>query len=197
MFLGELDPQAIGPAIEFATHYEPTPLADFEVLMKSVPPGFIFSDATFVDVGSGMGRVLMLASRYGFKQVVGVEISPALNEIARENIAVFKDAGSLCRDIRLVCADAATFALPHGNLLLYLYNPFEGPLFEQFIMHVLGETDGELVLLYHTPTQRDEIEKHSAFAVHAETDCGVVYRKELAQEERRVDGLIARAHFEM
>ncbi|MFN2527464.1 MAG: hypothetical protein ABR584_01945 [Candidatus Baltobacteraceae bacterium] len=197
MLLGELDPQAIGPAIEFATHYEPTPLADFNSLMKSVPPGFVFSDATFVDIGSGMGRVLMLASHFPFKQIVGIEISPALHEIARENISNFKGAGKKCRDIRLMRADAAECALPPGNLLVYLYNPFEGAHFEQFVQRLACEMHDDLVLVYHTPTQRNEVEKHAAFVLCAQTGCGVVYRKELAQKERGVDGLIARAHFEM
>lgn len=183
MLLGELDPQAIGPSIEFATHYEPTPLADFNSLMKSVPPGFIFSDATFVDIGSGMGRVLMLASHYSFKQIVGVEISPALHEIARENISNFKNAGKC--DVRLVRADAAEYTFPPGNLLVYLYNPFEGTHFEQFLQRLAREIHGDLVLVYHTPTQRKEIEKHPAFVLCAQTGCGVVYvyRKALSQKE--------------
>ena len=176
--LGELDPEAIGPALEFATHYEPTPLADFEILMKSVPPDFRFSDACFLDIGSGMGRVVMLASRYPFRQIVGVEVSPALHEIARENVARFKNAHARCRDIRLVRADATACAFPRGALLVYIYNPFEGRLFSQFVERLLHETAGEdVVLIYHTPTQREQLEKHSAFGLVAERECGLVYRR--------------------
>ena len=39
----------------------------------------------FVDVGSGKGRVLCCAARYPVKQVVGVDLSEALCQVAREN----------------------------------------------------------------------------------------------------------------
>ena len=42
---------------------------------------------TFVDVGSGKGRALLLASEYAFQEIIGVELSPELDRIARSNIA--------------------------------------------------------------------------------------------------------------
>lgn len=177
MLLGELDPEAIGPALEFATHYEPTPLADFDALLKAVPPGFPFSDATFVDIGSGMGRVLMLAAAHAFKQIVGVEISPALHEIARENLARYKIRADRRPDVRLVRSDARDYVFPAGNLLIYLYNPFEGPVFQEVIERLLLECSDDLVLIYHTPTQRDMLEGRAAFTLCADLGCGVVYRK--------------------
>ena len=41
----------------------------------------------FVDLGSGKGRALLLASDYPFREVIGVELSPKLDRIARDNIA--------------------------------------------------------------------------------------------------------------
>ncbi len=52
LFLGDLDPEAIGPNIAHATHYEPTPLGDLERLICLVPFGI--ERATFVDLGAGM-----------------------------------------------------------------------------------------------------------------------------------------------
>src|SRR5581483_4064719 len=81
IFLGELDPDAIGDALEDATHYEPTPLGEFEAFVKALPePLHRF---TLYDAGAGMGRVVLLATRFAFKQIVGVEVSPALCEVAR------------------------------------------------------------------------------------------------------------------
>src|SRR5580704_425289 len=42
---------------------------------------------SFVDVGSGKGRALMLASDYPFREIMGVELSPELDRVARANIA--------------------------------------------------------------------------------------------------------------
>src|ERR1700694_2478164 len=118
IFLGYLDPEAVGPSIEFATHYEPTPVDEFARLLAHSP--LAPERATFFDVGSGMGRVALLAMRYPFKQIVGVEISPALHEVARENLATYKTNTRACRDVRFVRADAASFDPPSGDLIVYL-----------------------------------------------------------------------------
>ncbi len=47
----------------------------------------VSSDDVFVDFGSGMGRILLLAVQYPFRRVVGVELSEELNEIAKANVA--------------------------------------------------------------------------------------------------------------
>jgi hypothetical protein len=44
------------------------------------------SDYTLVDIGCGKGRVLMLASEYGFREIVGVELNRGLARVARKNL---------------------------------------------------------------------------------------------------------------
>jgi len=95
VFLGELDPEAIGPSLEYATHYEATPVAHAEALLDASP--LDPRHTTFVDLGAGMGRVVLLAARRPFRAVIGVEISPALVEIARENLAAMRDPKRVAR----------------------------------------------------------------------------------------------------
>src|SRR5262245_24487752 len=45
---------------------------------------------TFLDIGAGKGRVLLIACQYGFEKVVGIEFSPQLCAIARKNIETFR-----------------------------------------------------------------------------------------------------------
>ena len=175
VFLGSLDPEAIGPSISDATHYEATPVGDLATLLAAVP--IPLESATFVDLGSGMGRVALLAATHPFRQVIGVEISPALHEIARENLTAFVGR-RLCRDIRLVRADAATFALPRGNLIAYLYNPFRGAVLDAVVEQLAQHAD-ETIVLYHTPVERTAFEANGAFELVAETARGLVYRRKL------------------
>jgi hypothetical protein len=44
------------------------------------------ADYTFIDYGSGKGRVLFAAAEFPFRQVVGVEISQALHAVAEKNL---------------------------------------------------------------------------------------------------------------
>jgi hypothetical protein len=69
---------------------------------------------TFVDMGSGKGRALLLASRFPFRQIVGVEIAPELSETAAANIQRFSAFWQRCREIESRTGDAAEFAYPTG-----------------------------------------------------------------------------------
>jgi SAM-dependent methyltransferase len=182
VFLGELDPDAIGPSLEYATHYEPTPVAEAERLIDAspIPP----ERATFVDLGAGMGRVVLLAARRPFRTVLGVEISPALVEVARENLSAARDPRRVAHDVRIVRADAATYRFPRGDLVVYLYNPFQAPVLDAALVNLRNAAwKREVVLLYHTPLQRETIETTEAFELVADLGFGVVYR---LRGERRV-----------
>ncbi|MBD5606632.1 MAG: class I SAM-dependent methyltransferase [Candidatus Eremiobacteraeota bacterium] len=173
VFLGDLDPDAIGPSIEHATHYEPTPVGDLERLLGHVP--FPLESATFVDIGAGMGRAVFAAARYPFRQVVGIEISPALLAVASDNLAAFDRTDLRCRDIRLARGDAATYRFPKGDLVVYLYNPFDGALLARVVATLARERRTHLAILYHTPVERDAIEACAEFELVGEEPFGVAY----------------------
>jgi SAM-dependent methyltransferase len=75
-----------------------------------------FKQFTFVDIGSGKGRALLLAAEYPFRRIIGVELLPELHEIAKQNVA--QDGR-----IELRCGDAAEFTFPLEPLVIYLFNP--------------------------------------------------------------------------
>src|SRR5690606_37629429 len=50
------------------------------------------NEFTFVDMGSGKGRALLVASEFAFKKIVGIEISDELHRIAERNVELFKPA---------------------------------------------------------------------------------------------------------
>ncbi|MBV8580791.1 MAG: class I SAM-dependent methyltransferase [Candidatus Eremiobacteraeota bacterium] len=181
VFLGELDPDAIGPALEHATHYEPTPVKEAQALLDALP--LAPAAATFVDVGAGMGRVVLLAARRPFRAVIGIEISPALVEIAHENLAAVRRSGHAvfarpaARDVRIIRADAASYAFPRGDLVVYLYNPFHAPVLDQMLTNLRTSDEArEVVLLYHTPVERETIDATDAFDLIDDLGFGVVYR---------------------
>jgi SAM-dependent methyltransferase len=48
-------------------------------------------DFTFIDLGSGKGRVLLMAAPYGFKKILGVEFMPEWHRVAQENIRKYAE----------------------------------------------------------------------------------------------------------
>jgi SAM-dependent methyltransferase len=178
VFLGELDPDAIGPSLEFATHYEPTPVAQANALLDASP--LASANTTFVDVGAGMGRVLLLAARRPFRAVAGIDISPALVEIARENLVTVRDPLRVVRDVRITCSDAAAYAFPRGDLVVYMYNPFRAPVMETMLANLRdGTPKRDIVLLYHTAVERDTVDANGVFELVEDLGFGLVYRLRL------------------
>ena len=85
-------------------------------------------DYTFVDLGCGKGRALILASERPFQRVVGVEIAAGLAAVAAENAEVIRARYAGRPRIEVLHSDAASFVLPPGPLVLFLYQPFEMPV---------------------------------------------------------------------
>src|SRR6202165_2780171 len=81
-----------------------------------------FDQFTFIDLGSGKGRTLLMASEYPFMRIVGVELIAELHQAAEENIRAYRSATQQCRQIEAVCADASEFVFPETPLVLYLFN---------------------------------------------------------------------------
>ena len=108
---------------------------------------------SFVDVGAGKGRAILLAAQQPFRKVVGVELNPDLASIARRNVGLSFER---CKArIRVVQEDAANFRWPKGPLLVYLYNPFDCSLIQQIAEDLAATAKpgrGPVDLLYVNPT---------------------------------------------
>jgi len=85
-------------------------------------------DFTFVDLGCGKGRALIVASEHPFKAIIGVEKSKGLVRIAEDNLRIVATAYPERPVARVVHGDAAAFAMPPGDLLVYLFHPFWLPV---------------------------------------------------------------------
>jgi SAM-dependent methyltransferase len=85
-------------------------------------------DFVFVDLGSGKGRVLLMAAQYGFKRIIGVEFMPEWHRIAETNIRKFTAQYGITARIESLCMDAREFSFPAGPLVVYFFNPFPEPV---------------------------------------------------------------------
>ena len=74
-----------------------------------------------------------VASHYPFQQIIGVEISPELAEIARVNAERYQPSSRRVAAIEVRNIDATTADYPDSNLLVHLYHPFQTPITEQVL----------------------------------------------------------------
>ena len=104
-------------------HHVASHNVDFREAMRTIAvrPG----RDVFLDYGSGMGAVLMMAAAYPFRKVIGVEFSPELTRVA-ERLAARNRARLKCQEIELVVADATQYAVPPEVSVVYFFSPFRG-----------------------------------------------------------------------
>ena len=109
-------------------------------LRRVLSPAEVSQDDVFVDLGSGKGRVVLLAARYPFKRVIGVELAERLTAIARRNVANCR-ARLRCRDIELVTEDVVGYRIPDDVTVVFLYNPFQGPILDAAVANLIASVD--------------------------------------------------------
>jgi predicted RNA methylase len=137
-----------------------------------------WKEFTFVDVGCGKGRVLMLAALQGFETIIGIEFAPLICQIAQENLVRF--SGRRPAKWFVVNADATAIDLPSGvPLLIYCCNPFNAEIWKMYLPVLLKtyEANKKPMCLILSGTMRETL--HAVAAVitgssrFRERACGV------------------------
>jgi len=139
----------LGP---FQSPYQPTDPALFHEMLASLP--IDFREFTFIDIGSGKGRALLLAANYPFRRILGVELFPALHRIAQQNIRKFKSDSQRCFAIEAICEDARAFTFPPEPTVLYLFNPLPEAGLAEMLRNLeasLQRRPRAVFVLYHNP----------------------------------------------
>jgi SAM-dependent methyltransferase len=126
-----VESEVVGPNWAYGVKYQGCNSAALWQVLSELP--IQHEHFTFVDFGSGKGRAILVASRFPFSRIIGVDYSEQLNEIARRNVSRFPNNAKRCNEINIVCADATRFPLPKGPLIIFLFNPFGKPLMTEVV----------------------------------------------------------------
>jgi SAM-dependent methyltransferase len=109
--------------------------------------------STLLDVGSGKGRLLAMGAAYGFSDLIGIDLSKKLCDAA----------ANVCRSIKtkypgtsitIECADARHYCIPETVGVIFLFNPFDALVMDEFIQKVyesLHRKNRPLKILYANP----------------------------------------------
>jgi len=136
----------------------------------------------FIDFGSGKGRALVLAARYGFKRVIGVEFARSLHEIAERNIAIYRSRNEGTPPVDLHCADAVDFTLPDADAMLFFYNPFGCEVLSQICRNIevaFRSRPRTLVIAYRNPVHANVFDSLGFLTREILNDVFAVYRSKV------------------
>ena len=161
----------------FHSPYQPTEPAIFTEMMAILK--IDFREFTFIDMGSGKGRVLLMAADYPFRRILGIELLPALHRVAQENLSAYKSDSQQCFAVEAVCGDAREFVFPAEPLVVYLFNPLpETGLIEVIanLDHSLRQYPRAVYLLYRNPLFEHVVARYSEFRKIAGTPQYSIFR---------------------
>ncbi len=150
--IAELDGLKIsGEHLQDAVDYEPTPLLVVRWIMELLPTNL--QNWTFIDIGAGRGRVVVMAARFPFHRVVGIEIAAELRRDAQHYIKSLPRELLRADDVEIIDVDAATFEPPTGPCIYYMYNPFNDRVLRKFLQNLVKscteQASTALIAYYH------------------------------------------------
>ncbi len=150
--------------------YQPSdPLTFHEMIAKL---SIDFRDFTFIDLGSGKGRALLMASDYTFRRIIGVELLPELHAIAQENVRFYSSDHQQCWVFELHCADARDFQLPADPLVIFLFDPFPPDILRDVLADIERserECPRRILVAYQNPVSKNVVNEFQSFKAVAET----------------------------
>jgi hypothetical protein len=137
--------------------YKPASYTEFRKLMKhvSIQPG----KDVFMDYGSGLGRVLILAAMYPFKKVIGLELVERFNRAAARNFEKCRNKLK-CTELQLLTAEATSCLPPNEVTIFYFYNPFRYPVLKRVLNNIndtLTENPRRVRLIFRHPINLPQI----------------------------------------
>jgi SAM-dependent methyltransferase len=141
-------------------------------LWRETPPPEPIYGYSFIDIGAGKGRAMLVASELPFRQVIGIELNPAMAAIARRNLNHWTGAHTAdataprLAPIQLLEQDALTFHFPSTPSVVFLFHPFEAPVLKQLLRRIetqFAKRPGTLDILYVNAECRIVLDQHPAF----------------------------------
>jgi predicted RNA methylase len=156
--------ELLGMPAELRAHagqYLPTDLPLFRRIVRR--SGVDPAQFSFVDLGCGKGRILIAAADYAFRTIIGVEADANLVAVARTNV---EQSGAGESRISVLHCDAREADLPDGNLFVFMYSPFRGPVFEAVarrLAALAAEPERAVVIAYSSDFEAEALERTGRF----------------------------------
>jgi SAM-dependent methyltransferase len=166
------------PNVEYGQPYIPTTIWSFRQIMGALRrAGIRTREFTLIDYGCGKGRAVILAIESGFRAAIGVEFEPTLAKLASENFQTYR--GRKREFLVLNHADATTVPVPSGPTVVFLYNPFDGPVLESVADNIRGSFAADprpMYVVYHTARPGSPFARGTPFLLLESTPNHEIYR---------------------
>lgn len=141
-----------------ASSYQATRVLPLRVLLKKLN---ISKNDVIIDIGSGKGRVLLVASEFGFKEARGIEFSANLCRIANDNIKIYQQKKKPKTKFEIIKIDASKYQFKDDESVFFMYNPFDYMILNKVLQNIsesLQRRPRDIQIIYAYPVNRQYIE---------------------------------------
>jgi SAM-dependent methyltransferase len=124
-------------------------------------------DMTFIDIGCGKGRALVVACEYPFARLIGIELSRLVARVAQRNFAKLLQRSEGFSRVSIVEGDASQPPLQPGSNVLFFYNSFTGEPVKTLIASIRRHIDANPAsknwLVCYNPVSFKEFDESGLF----------------------------------
>ena len=132
---------------------------------------------TFIDFGSGKGRVLLIAAQYGFKRLGGIELRRELHDQALKNFQERRNIPPCAMESFNL--DAGEYQFPNEKLVLFFFNPFGREVMTKVLTNLTASLEvcnRDVWILLHDSTSAHLVDGNSRFELTVAKDGLRIYR---------------------
>ncbi len=145
------DLSVTGENKERGSFYQPTMALSFNRLLDTIP---LPPESVLVDFGCGKGRVLLLAALRGIKKAVGIEFSPELCAIAKNNVRIVEQATGSRLNIAVIEGDVTHYEIEDDQNVFFFFNPFDDVVLDTVVKNIqqsLQRKPRQIAIIYYNP----------------------------------------------
>jgi hypothetical protein len=170
-------------------HESPGSVADFFPYLPTRPskvrkilrdlPIHTYREYSFIDLGSGKGRVLLVAAERTFHLIQGVEYDAALHQQAEQNIRRYSESKKPGARIESQNMNAMDYSFPPGNLVVFLFNPFGPRVLNRVLGNLVASLESSprtIFLALANPVPTAVVSRMERFHLYKQTRGYHIYR---------------------
>lgn len=138
---------------DYGAWYQPSRVITLRKMFRAIQP-LIPHGSVLVDFGCGKGRVLLIGSEFGFKEVRGVEFASELVDIARRNCFTYERKVNHGIPLRVFDCDAVEYVINADENVFFFNNPFEDVILNGVLSNIfvsLEENPRKILIIYEEP----------------------------------------------
>jgi len=139
---------------ELFVHYQGASPTFLERALHSLSPEA--KEGSFLDIGCGKGRALIVAAEAGFPDIIGVEISEPLCVLARKNLEAYQKKFSKSLSFKIHTQDATSYQIPKRVSCILMFNPFVGEAFSK-VLDEITRAPQKICVIYINAVEKEQV----------------------------------------